>query len=164
MSVFELYDQYCSFFKFEIFFWVVLELGLWLFDDCCINVVVVVDGFQDVIGSISLFEFYGKFRICVVKYRNVCIIILLCVILYLSEGCVYFIIIFQYFYGDIKCYFCQFFFKFFGFIQLSFEVQERIVYDLIQKVKVLFLWVYIVVWLFVKDVLIQFFDVFVKVV
>ncbi|KAK4663014.1 hypothetical protein QC763_601090 [Podospora pseudopauciseta] len=161
-SAFESYDQHRSSSKLETSLWAALESGLRSLDDRRTNVVVVVDGFQDVTGSISPLEFHGKLRTCVAKYRNVRIITLSRAISHLSEGCAHFTITSQHLHGDIKRYLRQSFSKFPGFTQLSPEVQEKTVHDLTQKAKASFLWAYIAVRLLAKDAPTQSPDAFVK--
>ncbi|KAK0722062.1 hypothetical protein B0T26DRAFT_643921 [Lasiosphaeria miniovina] len=151
VAAFEAYDKHHSTEKLESSLWTALESGLRTLNNRLVNLVIVVDGFHDIIGPQTPLDFHKALRGCIGKFKTIRMITLSKAISHLSDGCRHFIITPQHLQVDIKAYFRQRFAEFQCFGQLKPEAKEKTLHELSLKAKSSFIWAYLVAQLLAKE-------------
>ena len=129
--------------QLEASLWAALESGLKTLDGRQNEVVLVVDGLDEVSDHPPV-EFLKTLRNHTKKFQTVNVVTL-SKDTSLSEGCRHLSITPQALYDDIRSYFRQSFAKLAGFAGLKTVEQDTAVDELAQKVKASFIWAYVVI-------------------
>ncbi|KAK0620403.1 hypothetical protein B0T14DRAFT_457391 [Immersiella caudata] len=150
-AAFEAYGQHHSQSKLETSLWTALESGLRTLNDRGSNLVIIVDGFHELIGDKTPLEFHKALRKCISKFKTIRMVTLSKAISHLSDGCSHFTITPQHLSSDIKAYFRQTFSSLAPFSKLGGEDRDKIVQELTQKAKTSFIWAYVVTRVLAKE-------------
>ena len=151
VRTYESYDSHHSTSKLEQSLWESLETGLRTVNDRHANLVIVVDGFHDLVGEQSPLEFHQKLRSHISKFKTIRLITLSKAISHLSDGCRHFTITPQHLRSDIKAYFRQSFTNLPVFGALSASDRDKTVQKLTDRAKTSFIWSYLATRLLSKE-------------
>lgn len=125
--------------KLEASLWTALDVGLRTIDDHGRQLVLIVDGLEEVSGVTPL-DFHQKLRTHVTKSDSIRAITFSKHISHISQGCKHLIMTQKYLVDDIRCFLRQFMVQLPVFTSLSIASQDKVLADLTEKSKDSFLW------------------------
>jgi tetratricopeptide (TPR) repeat protein len=125
--------------KLEASLWTALDVGLRTIDDHGRQLVLIVDGVEEVQGPSPL-DFHQKLRSHVAKFESIRAITFSNHISHISQGCKHLLITQKYIGDDIRCFLRQCMVHIPAYTSLGQAAQDRLVEDLTQKAKDSFLW------------------------
>lgn len=125
--------------KLEASLWTALDVGLRTIDDHGRQLVLIVDGLEEVQGSSPL-DFHQKLRSHVVKFGGIRAITLSKHVSHISQGCKHLLITQRYIGDDIRCLLRQCMVHIPVFTSLGLATQDKLIENLTEKAKDSLLW------------------------
>ena len=148
VKAFETHSEHNDADKLQVALWEALEAGLKTVNDANVNLIIVIDGFDEIVGkdNHSASQLHQRLHKCVEKFPRTRAITLSKPISHLgSAGCKHLVITPDHNHDDITAYFRQSMAKHQHYISQSRGTQEEFVKKLVHKAKGSFLWAYLVV-------------------
>lgn len=126
--------------KLEAALWTALDVGFRTIDDHGRQLVLIVDGLEEVQGSLNPLDFHQKLRSHVTKFESIRAITFSKHVSHISQGCKHLLITQRYIGDDIRCFFRQRMVHNPAFTSLSQAAQDKLLEDVSEKAKDSFLW------------------------